>query len=548
MSDPIIAQSSDGVQHQFPPGTAPGVVDKVMKDYATSLMTPGDRAQAQLRQTMDAHADKSPSIADRIQANPVIGAPVQTLIRAGQGAEQLFAHGAASVSDIGGAAPNTLSAMLHAIADHVDTSNVAQNKGYEEAGARVDAASTDPRVSKALRQTGEVLGNAVNPAGAAGNLVKAAPGLTNAALRGWAGGAGVAASQPVSDTTDYWKSKAEQIGAGSITGAVVGTAAAKLAEVKPDAQPSSAFFKDLSTDSYNASKALGVTLKKSSLEDAINGAEAGARQNITYRPALAPRAAAALATIKDDLANAGPDIGFEEIDVARKIARQALSSPEKPDRAAAHYIIDRLDDYANNLGAHDLSGAATAADSAQAVARLQEARSLFARGTKLDTIERLVEKANDKVGANYTVAGFDTALRQQFGQLKRNQAGWRQFSSEEQDAITQIIRGTPVQNATRQLGKLAPQGSLNILSELGAFGGALYSGHPDLAAGVAGLAGAGALAKKAANQMGEANVNELRGIINRGYISPPPGPTPNGLIWNPLPSIATNAVLNPSPK
>jgi hypothetical protein len=35
MPDPIRAQSADGVTHEFPAGTDPGVIDRVMKDYAT---------------------------------------------------------------------------------------------------------------------------------------------------------------------------------------------------------------------------------------------------------------------------------------------------------------------------------------------------------------------------------------------------------------------------------------------------------------------------------------------------------------------------------
>src|SRR5882757_5005428 len=102
---------------------------------------------------------EQPSIIDRMQTNPVIGAPLQTALRGGQGVEQLLAHGAASASDVGGMAPNSLSAMLHAIADHVDASIKGQNQNYEQSGERVDAASPDPRLSRALRKTGEAAGN-----------------------------------------------------------------------------------------------------------------------------------------------------------------------------------------------------------------------------------------------------------------------------------------------------------------------------------------------------------------------------------------------------
>lgn len=483
---------------------------------------------------------------DRLQTNPVVGAPLQSLLRAGQGIEQLAVHGAASVADLGGYAPNPVADALHGAAEQFDTTIAGQNKDYEESGQRVDAASTNPRVSGALRRTGEVMGNMLNPAGMAGNVIKAAPGVVNAGVRGATSAAGFAASQPVADTANYWTEKAKQVGDGTITGAVTGAAVEKLSGVKPNAPPSSKVFKDLASDSYDASKAAGVTIKKSSLENAINDAEASAKSELIYRPGTEPKVATAIETIRSDLAAAGDDIGFEEIDVARKIARKVLSSPDKNERAVAHHIIDKLDDYTNGLSAADLAGTSTAADSEAAAGALREARGLFARGAKLDTIERLITKARDQIGANQTQTKFDNALRQQFKQLKNNRQGFSRFSPDEQAAITQIIRGTPVQNTARQIGKLAPTGTVPILGELSVLGEALNSGSETLAASTVAAAGAGLVGQHVANKIGAENVNGLRILVARGPTRlATPGPAPNAAIRNPLATFAAQSLLQP---
>lgn len=473
----------------------------------------------------------APSAIDRVQTNPAIGAPLQTLLQGGQGAEQLLAHGAASISDLGGATPNSLSAMLHAIADHVDVATKAQRKGYEESGARVDAASTDPRLSGALRRTGEAMGNMLNPAGMSGNAIEAAPGVLNAATRGAASGAGFAATQPV-DTGNYWTEKAKQVGVGGLAGAVTGAAAEKLGQAKSSDGPKASTFKELASDSYDASKATGATVPRSDFENAINGAEADARKNVTYRPSLQPKAATAIAQIKEDIAAAGDNVTFEDMDVARRIARTVLTSPDKNERAVAHSIIDGIDGYVASLNAPEGDALSTA-------------RDLFQRGSKLDTIERLVTKAQDSIGAGQTRTKLDNALRQQFRGLKNNDRAFSQFSPQEQDAIKQIVRGTVPQNIARWVGKASPTTSIPIVGELLAVGSALASGSATEAALAVGTAGAGAIGQHIADRTGEANVNSLKNLV-AGRNSALPGPTPDIPVWNnPLATYAAQSVLQP---
>lgn len=480
-----------------------------------------------------------PSVMDRLQTNPVIGAPLQGLLRGGQGIEQLLAHGAASASDLGGVAPNSLSKMLHAIADHVDSSIGAQNQGYEQAGKRVDAASTNPELSSALRTGGEFAGSMINPAGRAGQVVsevKALGPVANAAIRGGVSGGAIAATQPVADVSNFYGEKAKQVGTGVVAGGVTGGVAERVGGVKASPAPSTKDLKDAASTAYKAAEKQGVAIEPNSFKimatDIRAEAEkAGLDENLT------PKSTAVLTRFDKEVAPGVP-ITLEKAETLRRVALSALDSPEKNDRRIAHLIIDGLDDKIAGLKAGDLTGG----NAPEALASLKDARGLYARSAKSADIDRLVEKAKNAVGANYTAAGMDTALRQQFRAVANNQNAFGRFSKDEQAAILKIVRGSGLQNTLRLVGKLSPNSTFPIASELAVAG----SGHGDVAAG---MALAGAVSKHAAAKMGQSNVNALSDLVRRGPNgSAAPGPSPNGLVWNPLPALAANALLQPSPK
>lgn len=480
-----------------------------------------------------AHA--SPSVMDSLRTNPILGAPLQTLLRAGQGMTSLAGRGAGAIADLGGLAPNSVADAIRGGTSQLEQGFADQNKGYEGAKDRVVAASGNPRLSSAVISGGETMGHLLNPAGLAGGLVTKAPGLVGAAVRGAVSGGAFGASQPVSDNENYWGEKAKQTGLGAATGAITGSVAEALGRVKPGSSPRSEDFKEEASANYDAANKSGVVLKKSSLETALSDAEKSASKELTYREMTHPKTATAIAQVRKDLAAAGDNIGFEELDVARKIMRSALGSPEKADRAAAWHIIDKIDDYADGLSTVDV--AASPSNVKGAVANLKEARAAFAKGAKLENIEDLVLRAQTKAGANQTQSRIDNAIRQQFASLKNKPAAWRRYTPDEQAAITRIIHGTKTQNAARMVGKIAPTGTIPILSELGALNHALQTGNTTLALGTVGAAGAGLAGQKIADRIGASNVDALKNAI-AGRLAPPApqfGPTPDAMVRNNIP-------------
>jgi hypothetical protein len=224
---------------------------------------------------------------------------------------------------------------------------------------------------------------------------------------------------------------------------------------------------------------------------------------------------------------------LENAETLRRVALAGLDTPEKNDRRLTHLIIDKLDDYMAKLQPQDI----VAGDAPKAVAALQDARQLYSRAAKSADIDRIIEKARNAVGANYTAAGFDTALRQKFRAIADNERAFNRFSPEEQAAIKKIVRGGGIQNTLRYIGKLSPTSGLALGAELV---GSLHSPEIAIPIAVGGYA-----ARQTSAKMGANNVKKLSGIVRSGGNAlAPPGPAPNALV-NPLAAVAANALLQP---
>lgn len=499
-----------------------------------------------------------PTMFDRLRANPVLGAPFQGAVRTGQGVEQLAAHGAANLSDLfssgegtkgagtGKPASHSISSMLHAIADDVDRAASDQNRAYEEAGARVDKASTMPGVSSALRKTGEFVGSAATPLGKVGELVPAAraagPVLTGL-MRGGATGAAFGASQPVlnKEAENYWLAKAEQTGTGAALGGLLGAAGEATTRTAAPV-PTSRMFKNLASDAYDDAHASGATVPKSEFEKAIHDAEQGARADVSYRPTLQPRATAALDAVRQDLSVLPPEMTFKDMDVARRVMRTVLNSPDANERAVAHQVIDGIDDYVNGLNVPEGSA-------------LGQARSYFSRGAKLEAVERAMDKAQNATGsggfipagANQSRTKFDNAVRQQFAKILNNPRAARQFNADEREAMKTIVNGTTTQNIARLAGKASPTQAIPLVSELLSVSGALAAGEPLAAAGAAGLGVTGAVGQGIADTISQGNVDALKNVIATGSRRRAQGPSgvPSTLVTSsPMPHVPASPALS----
>jgi hypothetical protein len=142
-------------------------------------------------------------------------------------------------------------------------------------------------------------------------------------------------------------------------------------------------------------------------------------------------------------------------------------------------------------------------DPTAAANSLKSARTTWSRMAKGEMIESLIDKAKNR--SNFTGSGFENALRTEFRKVAQNDRAMRRFSKDEQDAILKVVRGGPIENAFRFIGRFAPQ---NILHSMGAaaIGGEMAGTAGAIAApavGAAGRAAATALTKRNAELAAE---------------------------------------------
>lgn len=180
-------------------------------------------------------------------------------------------------------------------------------------------------------------------------------------------------------------------------------------------------------------------------------------------PTLHPKATAALEELAKT-SNNGEPLTLQNVDTLRQIVKDAAASNDAGERRIAQIAIGRMDNYMSNLTTKDV----LAGNPQVAVNSVREARSLWSRMRKSELFDDMQERARNAVGANYTSAGYQTAVRQQVRALLNNKKQLRGFTNEEKAALSTFVRGGPIENVLRLVGKFSPQASSRRASVLGA--------------------------------------------------------------------------------
>lgn len=264
---------------------------------------------------------------------------------------------------------------------------------------------------------------------------------------------------------------------------------------------------------YQKADDAGVVLKPESykaLSDDIFAATARGGIDKT----LTPNSTAAVARIQE-LAQPGTGpISFQTLDLMRQVASDAKAGAKASDRRVATIITDKIDDYIAGLGSKDVA-AGNAKVAAEAIV---QARDLWSRAAKLETIENLVQRAADSA-KTFSGSGFENALRTEFKNLAKNARLMRTFSAEEQAAIRQVNRGTIPANFARGAGKLAPRGTVSAFTS-GGIGGSIGSAvlGPGLgtAIGAGAAFGVGEVGRKVATVLAQRSIRRLEDVIRKG--------------------------------
>jgi hypothetical protein len=208
--------------------------------------------------------------------------------------------------------------------------------------------------------------------------------------------------------------------------------------------------------------------------------------------------------------NVGRVPTLRRMDQLRQDLRDAGET--RSERRIARIMTQAWDEQLNRLNPRDL----TAGNPRAGMTALREARRLRQQFYKAESVDEILENARDAVGANYTQAGLQTAIRQQFRALnkrirKGQEPGW---SNEERRLINLIVRGGSGENFMRLVGRLAVRGPVS--GSMSALTG--YFVNPALGVG---MAGAGELTKRASTARGIMNVEALDRLLATGNAAAP---------------------------
>lgn len=248
---------------------------------------------------------------------------------------------------------------------------------------------------------------------------------------------------------------------------------------------------------------------------------------------LHPKAAVALRRIQEagatpPGASTAAPVRFEDLDILRRIARNARLSLDADERRIGGIITREIDNFALQPPAN----AVASGDSAAASAAIREARSAWSRMRKSDEIEDLVERA--RFSATATNGRMDEALRNEFANLARsiqrgNNPG---FTPAEVANIERIARAEGGRGGTRLLSQLSPgltpRGMMSAAAQAG--GIAAASGNPYAAGLAVPTMVAGYGARQLRNALAEFEAARLGAGMRRGDVTAPLDPRVRNLM------------------
>jgi hypothetical protein len=488
----ITSMLPDGTLLRFPKGTPPEIVDKVFREQLGKSQAPKPQA-ASPRQIGTGEA-------------AAIGGTQGLTFNFG---DEIASGIAATIGRPGGEA----------------IPGESWGERYDNAldiarGVQGAAQEQHPVAYGAGEFAGAALPAVVAPQAYGANWIARAPTMAAAAGRGAVAGAGLGAITGFGAGEGGARDRAASSAIGGATGGAIGAVAAPVSRAigtaiagrAPNpAVPTNDQLRAAGTAAYDAAENAGVIITPQAIRtfqaDLQNQlGQAGLDQT------LHPRIVAAFRRIQQQ-ADSGQPITLRGLDILRQVAADAADSPSRGERRLGTLVIERLDDMIDNLAPGDL----IQGDANAAVPALQQARQIWSSLRKSETIDELIHNAELQAASTNSGGNLQNTIRQKLRTLLTNRSLSRGFTAEEREALEELVRGTPTQNALRTLGRLAPS-SNSWLGVLSTFAG-----------GPAGLAVpvVGAAAKGLANRSTGNAVQGLSELVRSGAgVAAPPGAGP----------------------
>lgn len=337
-----------------------------------------------------------------------------------------------------------------------------------------------------LRRAGQSVGAAAVPVGAGASTLR---GMGAGLLSAFGGGAGAAASREAFPNNPAAEMTGEMLGGFATGGALASLRQAATQRGINAAVPTVPQLREQAGDLYRQAETRGITAdptQTTQLADDFRATlrregQLGPNGRITDAPSSTNKSLNLIEQYE------GGRMAPTEMDTVRGVLAEGRTSVDGADRRLAGLLTDQFDDWARPLAPE-----------------FDQARDVASRYLQAEDLGRARELAGAQA-SQFSGSGFENALRTQYRGLDRNiinERSW--FTPEVTDAIRTLSRGTPLSNAARNLGKLAPTGVVSAALGTGGPAMAGYAlGGP--AAGLAvgtGAAALGTAGRVAATRMG----------------------------------------------
>jgi hypothetical protein len=271
---------------------------------------------------------------------------------------------------------------------------------------------------------------------------------------------------------------------------------------------------------YTQMDRAGVQLSRPAFNRILTNIQVRARR-ANIDPDLNAGPTAVVRALQRDIQDLSRAPTLRRMDQIRRKIRDAPTA-SADDRRILNIMVEGLEDNLRLLTQRDLVGG----NLQTGMAALKEGRRLQKQFYKAETVDTLIENAKDALGANYTQAGLQTGIRQQFRALNKkirtNARERGRWTNEERQLIDLIVRGGTGENIGRWLGMLALRGR----SGAGAYATSTAAGSyvlgPAAIPLAIGAAGAGELAKRTSTARGIMNAEALDRLIGTGSTAIPP--------------------------
>lgn len=371
--------------------------------------------------------------------------------------------------------------------------------------------------------TAAELGGAVaSPAGLAkqgvtllGKGAQAIPGIKGLLVRAGlmtAEGAGYGAATAAGNDEDIGTGAltgAAAGGAGSIAGEAVSSGVNKIASLLSKKAPRQtvADLEAAGNAAYKRSEDAGVIIKPEGMQ-ALKQSVIDDFTAHGFAPANEPGAAAAY----EALAKAADgNVTLKGLDTIRKTASNGYRPGLRSNNTLVGKVVKRIDELIAKADPEHMAGL----DTREGADAMKEAREIWHRARKLETVDKLVERGELNAATSGSGGNVENATRQQIKRLLMDEGKARGFSDEELALAKKAVVGSETQNVLRLAGKQAPS-ALNVLGHMVS---GFATGGATLPLSAATMTG-GAVSKKISEALLANNLGKFTDRVARGGPAP----------------------------